>query len=109
MLSLKMIRMLSTGSVGPDEIAEVLSSLGIDLEVKHVPADSVPATFQECAIRTLKVGVDVITLSGRMKNGDRRDALMIVQPREEVGVRRIERATYDTLKRFDVAREPEPN
>jgi hypothetical protein len=101
-----MIRKLSQGNIGPDEIAELLATQGIDLEITHTRPEAVPEVFREAAIRTLKPGVDVITICGRMKNGDRLDALMIVQPKERLAVTRIERATYDALNRFDGPGEP---
>ena len=106
MLSLKLIKKLSGGAVGPDEIAELLSSMGIDFEVTHADPEAVPELFRDAAVRTLKPGAEVITLSGRLKNGDRMDALMIVQPKPVVGVARIEQITHDALHRFDLAADP---
>jgi hypothetical protein len=108
MFSIKMIKKLSGGNIGPDEMAELLATMGIEMEVAHICAEDVPAVFQEAAIRTMKPGAEVITLSGRLKNGDRMDALMIVQPKEEQQTRlaRIEEVTHGTMERYGMSPAP---
>lgn len=108
MLSIGMIKKLSGGNVGPDEIAELLSSMGIDLEVQHIDEADMPAAFQDAAIRTRTPGAGVIRLSGKLKNGDRLDALMVVQPGPAIGVRRIEKTTEQVMRRFEAPAAPRP-
>ena len=74
-LSLKVTAALSGGGIGGDEIAELLASLGIDLEVEHLHEADFPQSFQDSAGGQLAPGARVISAyPSRLKDGDRLDA-----------------------------------
>ena len=77
MLGLGTIGKLVKGGLGPDEIGEIFAAAGIEFEFQSLQADQVPMEFQRVAEKTQETGAKVLSLRGRMKDGQVEDCLVV--------------------------------
>ena len=76
MISLGTMAKLAKGGLGPDEIAEVLAAVGIELETREVPVAK--DTFVPLAESASLPRSKFIELRGRMKDGSQLHALVVL-------------------------------
>lgn len=80
MLKLAQIAKLAKGSLGPDEIGELLASAGIDLQMIPVEREKGPVAFRGMAIAASKPGARLVAMRGLLKNGESMEALLVLVP-----------------------------
>ncbi len=76
MIGLGTLKKLASGGLGPDEIREILAQAGMDFEFASVPV--VREGFTALALSASLPGSKVVQISGRMKDGQRIHALMVL-------------------------------
>lgn len=69
---------------GPDQWAEMLSAMGIQVTVFPVEGDHVPGAFQGVAESTLVPDSKVFVVRGVMKNGEQMEAIFVMVPAQKV-------------------------
>jgi hypothetical protein len=67
---------LARGGMGPDEMREMLSAMGINLDFEAVPVSK--EAFTELGRAASLPSSKLIRLAGRLKTGERIEALMVV-------------------------------
>ena len=77
MPSLRTMKNLVTGMIGPDEIAEMLSQMGMEASMATVAEADVPATFRAAFETASLPHGKLVVVDVRMKSGDRMRALLV--------------------------------
>lgn len=80
MLGIKTFAKMAKGGMGPDELAEMLSAMGVEIEMVPVPLPDAQLAYRNSAVEMSRPGARLHRLSGRMKNGDRLEALLVLVP-----------------------------
>jgi hypothetical protein len=76
MIGLSGILKLAKGGLGPEELKEILSAAGMDLEFNPVPANL--ETFRSLAVPASLPGSKLLELKGTMKGGGLIHALLVM-------------------------------
>jgi hypothetical protein len=76
MIGLGGILKLAKGGLGPDELKEILSSIGMDIEFNPVQANL--ETFRSLAVPASLPGSKLLELKGTMKGGGHIHALLVM-------------------------------
>ena len=80
MIGLGTLAKLAKGGIGPDELGEILSAMGVELEMAPVPFPEASKAYRDSAAGLTGPGAKLHRLSGKMKNGDRLEALLVLIP-----------------------------
>ena len=73
-----MMKMVRGSGIGPDELAEILGAAGVELTISQPAPDL--AAFQPLAEAASLPSSKMIGLDGRMKDGSRVKALLVMLP-----------------------------
>jgi hypothetical protein len=73
---------MARGGVGVDELAEILSAMGIDMEITPLPRPE--GQIDELTNLASIPDSKAVLLSGRMKGGERIRAVLILSPPQKV-------------------------
>jgi hypothetical protein len=79
MLNLKAIAALAKGALGPDELAELLSSLGWEIEMKQVDGRDREQSFRSAAAAAVQPGSGMVAMTGRSKTGERAHLIIVME------------------------------
>ena len=79
MINIRAITNLMKGALGPDELAELLASLGIEIEMREVSGAGCEQPFRAAAAAAVQPGASVISMTGRAKDGQRAHVLVILE------------------------------
>jgi hypothetical protein len=72
--------MAKGGGIGPDEIAEMFSALGLEIEFRELEPDEFRHGFNHAALAAAKPGAQIMKASGVSKDGKRVELLLITAP-----------------------------
>jgi hypothetical protein len=76
---------LATGGMGPDELAAICEAAGMEIEVGEVQRADYRAAFGEAGASLTQSGARLVSINGRMKNGDEMRALIVLAPVTKLG------------------------
>ncbi len=71
---------MAKGAIGPDELAELLSSLGWEVEFRQLELGDRPPVLEQTARSAAAPGSKVMWITGTDQEGNQVDALMVVTP-----------------------------
>ena len=80
----KVAKLASSGSLGADELTELASTFGIEVEFQELLPDQRPIHFQEVARQAILSGSRVLHCRGRFRDGDQAEALLVMVPKGTV-------------------------
>lgn len=79
MIPIGKLAKLATGSITPDDLIEVVSSLGIEVVLSEIPEDRKADAFQRVAQFSLLPGAAVRHVTFIAKDGSRAEALFVMK------------------------------
>ena len=79
MLNLKSIAALAKGALGPDELAELLASLGWEIEMRAVDGADREHPFRLAAAAAVQPGSSMVAMVGKSKTGQRAHLIIIME------------------------------
>jgi hypothetical protein len=86
MVGLGTLAKLASGGIGPDEILEIMASMGIDMEMTQITEDGRQGAMRIVASSLVAKGSKTVLLRGRMKGGEYITAVLTMGPDCHVGV-----------------------
>lgn len=75
-----LVKMARGGGVGPDELAEMLGAMGMQVEIGRVTGPQARGAFDALA-RAVSSGGELVRITGAARGGDGIEALIVLVPR----------------------------
>ena len=84
---------MAKGGLGIDELGEMLSAAGIEMEFKPIAISKGAPAFRELAQAASLPEAHIITLQGKLKTGDSISAILVVSQKSNHGQKKIPAAS----------------
>jgi hypothetical protein len=80
MIGLGSMVKLAKGSLTPDDLAELASSMGMEIEINNVDISDAGHAFRHAALAAAKPGAKIAKVSGYDRAGAQLEAIFIIAP-----------------------------